>query len=512
MFGGRRLLPLGVPAGLAFALILSAAVLLSACGDDNGGGGGGTPTPASGTPTPTSTAVPTADPFALPSPPPSSVYSGPLFQLSHDYPQTPVLPPDPPPWREAIGLGQIDTQNAAAYVQALKDYIADDMRTLLFHYENWDAAAAGWYNQPWLSTVREPIHGTYVGSTFPAEMFPLSGLTETMTTHVLVYYDDVAAGSLHRVWGQSAQDPVPGLEAGGGQFPEGGIIVKPAFTSASGEAWPPIDGAYPWLIYAAGDSGGDPELQTVYLFQFDIIVKDTASAPGTGWVFATLVYDASVEGDDWDKLVPLGAMWGNDPDVVSPEDCDYLTPGDCPPLSETWVNQDTPLYTRETLGWGGRLSGPNDGSVDISAVVQTDNGLVPYDGRYAMSSCMSCHGVAEYQLMSFLLPSPSTCTEDDCTPKFALCTDGSCEEAEPGPDVDLVYFPAGSTEFRRWFQSRPGDVPQDPGTIPLDYGMNYAFKALPQWLIQTGRDSSPNFVRGFNFYRGRQYEHIPFRR
>ena len=504
----RRYLPsVGAPAALSIALVLCAAVLLSACGDSDNGG-------VAPTPTPTSTAVPTAtataNPFALPSPPPSSVYSGPLFQLSHTYPPTPVLPPDPPPWRQAIGLGQINTQNAPAYVQALKDYIASDMRTLLFDYSHWDAAAAGWYNQPWLGPVREPIHGTYVGSTFPAAMFPISGLTKTMTTHVLVYYDAVAAGSLQRVWGQSAQDPIPGLNAQGGQFPEGGLIVKPAFTTASGTDWPPIDGAFPWLIWAPTDrSGGSPELQTVYLFQFDIIVKDTASVPGSGWVFATLVYDASVEGDNWDKMIPLGAMWGNDPDVVSPENCDYLVPGSCPPLSETWVNQATPVYARETLGWGGRLSGPNDGSVDISAVVQTPDGLVPYNGRYAMSSCMSCHGVAEYQLMSFLLPSPSTCTTDDCTPKFARCVAGSCQEVQPGPDVDLIYYPAGSTEFRRWFQSRPGSVPQDSGTIPLDYGMNYAFKALPQWLIQTNRDSSPNFVESFNYYRGRQYEHIP---
>jgi hypothetical protein len=121
---------------------------------------------------------------------------------------------------------------------------------------------------------------------------------------------------------------------------------------------------------------------------------------------------------------------------------------------------------------------------------------------------MSCHGVAEFEMQSFLLPGPSSCSEDKCTPTFASCSDGTCNIVDPGPDVDLVYFEAGDDDFRNWFQSRPGDVPQDEGTIPLDYGMNYAFKALPQWLMQTGQDLDPNFVEEFNNYRGRRYERL----
>lgn len=469
---------------------LAASIGLAACGDS------ASPSSDSG-----------PDPFALPAPPPSNVYDGPVFALSHDYPTTVVQPPNPAPWQAAIGFEPIDRSNAADYVRALKDYIAADMRTLLFDYASWDAADAGWYNQPWLGPVRESIHGTYVGSTFPAQMFPLSGLTATMTTHVLVYYDAVAAQSLERVWGSTALDPLLGLARGAAQFPEGGIIVKPAFTTADASDWPPMAGGFSWPIYAApGDgSSGDLELQTVRLFQFDIIVKDSASAPQTGWVFSTLVYDADAPGDDWDKMVPLGAMWGNDPDVDSPEGCDSLIPGDCPPLAQTWIDQSTPLYARETLGWGGRLSGPNDGAVDVSAVVQTASGLEEYDGRLAMSSCMGCHGTAEYEMKSFLLPGPSTCDDDGCTPTFATCVDGSCVETEPSGTADLVYYAPGSVEFRRWFQSRAGDVPQDPLTIPLDYGMNLSFKALPQWFSQTGRGDL-SFVEEFGDYRG----HLPF--
>src|SRR5580704_13058817 len=42
-------------------------------------------------------------------------YSHPLFaSLSHDYPSTLAPPPPEPPWRHAIGDGQITMQNAGA--------------------------------------------------------------------------------------------------------------------------------------------------------------------------------------------------------------------------------------------------------------------------------------------------------------------------------------------------------------------------------------------------------------
>ncbi|MEE8153766.1 MAG: hypothetical protein V3T53_02270 [Phycisphaerales bacterium] len=449
----------------------------------------------------TEVAADVPDPWGLPAPPPKGVYNGPLFELSHDYPAH-ATPPDPAPWRAAIGNGRITTGNADAYVQALKDNIAADMRVLLFDYANWNAGARGWYNQPWLSSTplsngtytREPIHGTYVGSAgVPAGMFPKSGLKTSMDTHVLVYYDAVAAASLSRVWGTSGNDPVPGLQAGGAQFPEGAIIVKPAFTTAGGNDWPPIAGAFPWTIWVAEGEGttGPPSLTTVYLFQLDIIVKDTKSAPKTGWVFSTLVYSASTPGDKWDKMIPLGAMWGNDPNVISPEGCDPLVPGSCPPLSETWINQLTPVYARETLGWGGRLSGPNDGAVDINARIKTGTGTKPYPGRYAMSSCLGCHGSAEYQMNSFLLPVPADCSDESCKPTVV---DGS-----------LVYYPSGSAEFMRWFQNRSGADPMDPGTIALDYEMNYSFKTLPAWFEATGQKGPLHFVEGFDDYRGHSH-------
>jgi hypothetical protein len=97
--------------------------------------------------------------------PPKSQYDGPLFKLSHNWPtQAPGPMPDAP-WRRAIGNQQITPQNAGAYVAALKEYVSADARKL-FLDPNFDAAAAKWYNEPWLGSIREAIHGTYAAGNF----------------------------------------------------------------------------------------------------------------------------------------------------------------------------------------------------------------------------------------------------------------------------------------------------------------------------------------------------------
>jgi len=318
-----------------------------------------------------------------------------------------------------------------------------------------------------------------------------------MTTHVLVYYDERAAVSMGNVWGASGMNPLPGLEAGAAQFAEGGIIVKPALTTATAAEWPPMEGAISWPLYTSPDGKAPPQVFDAQFFQFDIVVKDTQSAPASQWIYMTLVYDKDAPGlTNWEKMVPLGVMWGNDPDVISPQDCSYIPPNlTCPALSETWINPNAPIYAKETLGWGGRLSGPNDGAVDINArILQPDGSSEPYDGRYAMSSCMGCHGSASYEMGSFLLPSPASCKNDSCAPTV-----------ENG---QLVYYPSGSELYMQWFQDRPGYEPQVPGSIALDYGMNYAFKSLPIWFKATGQGDALNFVREFNDYRGVSPEHL----
>lgn len=96
-------------------------------------------------------------------------------------------------------------------------------------------------------------------------------------------------------------------------------------------------------------------------------------------------------------MVPLGAMWGNDPQIDS-------TASPTQPLTQNWINPAAPAYVKMTLGWGGRLSGPNDAAVNDAVI----DGAVPIvTPNLPSSSCMSCHSVAEWPMKSFLLPTSS---------------------------------------------------------------------------------------------------------
>lgn len=411
--------------------------------------------------------------------PPQGQYSGPLFQLSHNWP-TQALPPFAnPPWSKAIGGGTINKTNAAAYVAALKDYVSANARQLILDYQNWDAAKAHWYNEPWLGSIRESIHGTYAGSQFGPSIFPGTGLTATFDTYVLTYYDERAAYSQYKVWKADAANP--DVKTENFQFDEGSVIIKVAlFVSDEPKKqtnwWPVTNGAAVWPLYIAipEEKPGPVAVLNSYVMQFDIIVKDTTSAPKTGWVFSTLVYDASASGNAWDKMVPLGAMWGNDPNVNS-----ALKPP--PPLNETWINPAAPKYSTQTLGWGGRLSGPNDAATND---IQVGKELLT---NAPNSSCMSCHSPAEWQpqqhkMLSFLLPSYPNPSPPP--PPFKPC----------GPKGSYICSPApASADWFRWFQDRLGTEPFDAntGSVATDFDMVFAFKTLPMWWRATGPADQP---------------------
>ncbi|ARN80748.1 hypothetical protein B1812_06300 [Methylocystis bryophila] len=367
---------------------------------------------------------------------------------------------------------------------ALKDYVGGNARKLFLNYASWDAAAAHWYTEPWLGSRRESIHGTYSAGNFDDQSFPNTGLKVTFDTHVLTYYDERAAYSLHKVWKADAMNPE--IKTENFQFDEGSVIVKAAiFVSddpkKQSDWWPGVtQGAAQWPLYIAIPEGQQGAARTVvngYVMQFDIIVKDSVAAPKTGWVFATLVYDADAPGKDaWDKMVPLGAQWGNDPDVNS-----ALNPP--PPLKENWINPVAPFYATQTLGWGGRLSGPNDGARNNIQV--GDNVML----NAPDSSCMSCHSPAQWQpvqhkMLSFLLPSYPN---PKAGPPFRPCPDGK-------PDDPYICSPApGSKDWFRWFQDRLGTEPFDPdtGSIATDFDMVFAFKSLPMWWKAIGPADQP---------------------
>lgn len=407
-------------------------------------------------------------------------YSGPLFTVNHAWPQKALPPLVNAPWQKAINGQRITTENASAYAYALREYVSKNAKALILDYPNWNAGKAGWYNEPWLGSAREAIRGTYLAGDFKPAIFPGTGLRATFNTHVLTYYDERAAYTLFKLWGASAMKP--DIKTQNGQFEEGAVIVKAAVFASTDpkqkrDWWDAMKGAPEWSLFidqASPKPPIKPEVWPGYVAQFDIIVKDTKSSPITGWVFTTLVYDASLPGDGWDKLIPLGAQWGNDPQATQPDDA----------LIENWINPRAPKYSTQTLGWGGRLSGPNDGarndiSVDGKAVLNAPD-----------SSCMSCHSTAQWNasrpyipgmsrpngMDSFLLPSFAT----DSPPGFKICDSNICSPAPASP------------EWMKWFQNRPGTEPMDAGSVALDFDEVFSFKSIPLWLAATSGTTQVN--------------------
>ncbi len=352
--------------------------------------------------------------------------------------------------------------NALAYVEALKAHVSTSIRKFLFDRVNWNAVKEQWYQEPWTGALRESILGTYTGSEFGANTF--TTLASPMTTYVLTMYDQTAGNTLNNMWGSAASNL--NLANNAAQFAQGSIIVKFAFTTANAPLWSDMAGAVTLPIYDTCTYCPQPgpySLQNVSFFQFDIIVKDTLTAPKTGWVFSTLVYDKNAPGKDaWDKMVPLGAMWGDDPDVNSTRNPKQA-------LQETVINPQAPAYSTQTLGWGGRLSGPNDGAVIPSA--KLPNGQVV--SNLAASSCMSCHSVAQ---------APGSSTADTLS-AFLLPTYWVSAPLNPMPVVE-----PGGQQWLQWFQDRKGTQPFTPGQTAVDFDMVTCFKSmLMMYSAQQGK-------------------------
>lgn len=412
----------------------------------------------------------TVDPFAVNNGviPSASEYKGPLFKFHYDYPTSYVAPKETP-WGKVLKGKPLTKENAHAYVMALKSYVKGPLHDFLADPKKWnESKQTGWYSMLWAGDAveatgwegRDAIYGTYTGQIMAKEVYAKSGLTVNIRNHAAIYYNETAAYTLGQVWGDcnaSKESCDPRTNKGEAQFKEGAIVVKSAAVTATPEQWPVLKGAAKWQVYRKPfDLNGTiasakPVVTDLRVGIFDIIIKDSVASPQTGWVFSTLVYDCDAPGDSvWDRMVPLGAMWGNDPDVNSAENPQQ-------PLMETYVNPDAPAWTTVTLGYGGRLSGPFDIAVKYNEEV---NGtIVP---ALRSSSCMSCHGTSGYRkdndhMSTFLYPAKTY----DSTP--------------------WVMYTPGSKEWNAWFQNRPGDVAQSKGAIGLDYStfmdaalMNYA--------------------------------------
>lgn len=397
-------------------------------------------------------------------------YDGPLFKFNFNYPKTYSKTTDMP-WQKLLNGQPLTKDKAHKYVMALKKYISPSIKDFLLNPKKWNnSSQKGWYSMLWAGEEvpktgwegRDSIYGTYTGQIMSKDVYSESGLKVNIRNHAGIYYDEKAAYTLHKVWNrcdEKTKKCIPSVNNGEAQFKEGAIVIKAAGVTATPEQWPVLEGAAKWQIYRKAFNlngtieDSNPKVTDLRVGIFDIIVKDSIASPETGWVFTTLVYDKNATGDNaWDKMVPLGAIWGNDPLVNSAKNPKQK-------LKENYINPNAPKWTKVTLGYGGRMSGPFDIAVKYN--VEVDGEIVK---SLRSSSCLSCHGTTSYinnisKMQTFFYP------------------------AKVYKNTPWIMYTPGSEKWNEWFQNRSGDIPQstEKEAIALDYStfleavlMNYA--------------------------------------
>lgn len=281
-------------------------------------------------------------------------WTGPVFALSQDYPPVAPTPPAQPlPWMA------IDFRTSpVTYARSVLRYAMQG--NVAVEWRGQDNAVRTWYHAPWMHRGprgREPVHGlTRERDAGPGDLHP--NQTSTFQNWAVSLYNAPGGFTIGQVWADpDAPDPTKA------RFPEGTVAIKLLFTLATTDEVPTLAGAPEWEAFV----GTPQQIRTMRLLQVDLAVRDDRADDTTGWVFGTFVYDPDARGTagmrPWDKLTPVGIMWGNDPDLL----------GTTLPLQESRINaRGRALVTH--LGWEGRLNGPVDNPI---------------------SSCLSCHGAAQ---------------------------------------------------------------------------------------------------------------------
>ena len=295
-------------------------------------------------------------------------WTGPVFKLRQDYPATKPAA-GPKPWKSF----SFKTQ-PVEYLQSVLSYCEEGNVAVDWQLEK--NTVRNWYHAPWLHTTangREFVHGlTGERSSRKHELAPTQ--TGPFANWAVGFYNAPGGYAIGRVW-KNPNAPKPSAAV----FPDGTVACKLLFTTASVAQVPYLKNSFAWQANASTTSGGPRSIQTVRLLQVDVAVRDSRASSTTGWVFGTFVYDGNAAGaTPWDRLVPVGLMWGNDPTVTE------ATKTATTQLKQTFINPA--VGPPQHLGRAGRLNGPVDNP---------------------KSSCLSCHSTAEWQAMSNVLPAAS---------------------------------------------------------------------------------------------------------
>lgn len=415
---------------------MAVALLLQACGGDqeapgvNGGAGGGTAD---------STA---AVAFRNSVTGVSTGWQGDTFQLSHAYPDTfAACTLLTCPWLSVpVDTGSVSWPRWSLYLDAVLAYLVQGQSTTLADTAGWRTTVNGrtrWFHVPWMAYDpvhgREFIHGTTNERTATPSAFratsevmavtgmlnlavgrnPLPGTVDTASADTL--FETWSVGMYNEPGGYAIGKAVPASgipQAGPGnalpvRFPQGTLVVKLLFTSATAADVPYLASAPQWTVdrHVQLPNGQFDSIQRspqpVNLVQMDVAVRDDRSP--IGWVYGTYAYNGRLRGANWwQRLSPVGVQWGSDPLTWPAVDSAQSRP-----LTQSAIN--TAIGIPQHLGCANRLAGP------------VDNPL---------SSCTSCHGGA-------YAPAPvgTQSTATNSIPIFGYTT--QCQTVSP---QNAAYF------------------------------------------------------------------------
>lgn len=413
-------------------------------------------------------------------------YRGPVFALSDAFPKAiPDLDP------EVADILKIDFEtDPLGYVLAVRDYVfkgnihggpvADD-----FILQN-NAENRSWYHVPWQhwgTTGREGYHGlTREGPLASQVLAPQQ--EQSSFAYAVGFYNGPGGFTLGQVWPSVNGGPdlaymIDAMDTGFA-FPEGTVVGKFLFTALGEDQVPWLNNPLQWQAYIYDCDVGGAEacpkdmttasrsVQPMNLLQMDVMVKDSRAEEAAGWVFGTFTYsgDAAASkahgakyaeacadkgpGQNWCNLLPVGVMWGNDPDdadsFVNAKPTQTVINAK---LAETWINDD-PAMPAMHLGFNSRLNGPADNPT---------------------SSCMSCHATGQVASISGIMPWLNS-------PPVAIPPNGT----------------QASADWMRWFRNFKDGEAFDAGqAVSMDFSMQLT-KSIENYLQYRGQTQQGRYA------------------
>lgn len=284
---------------------------------------------------------------------PLPTWTAPVFVLSQGYPTAPP-PTTSFPWKQFDFATQ-----PLPYIQSVLRYAYEGNITVDWQVER--NTVRKWYHAPWMhygDSGREFVHGLTLERPSAPRVLATTQAS-TVQNWAVSAYNAPGGYIIGQVW-KNADAP----DVSKAKFPDGTIAVKLLFTTATVAQVPILAGSPTWQAHIG--TGATRSIRTMRLLQIDLAIRDSRNDARTGWVMGTFIYNKDAPGArSWDKVTPIGVMWGNDPVALA----------NGGPLSESFINPAArPLVTH--LGFQGRLNGPVDNP---------------------NSSCLSCHGTAEIE-------------------------------------------------------------------------------------------------------------------